>query len=426
MTKIRDLSGNRFTNLLVIKRVEQEQGKAVSWECRCDCGNITKVRAGNLLSGNTTSCGCLGSRNKSSEIAGVRFGKLIALYFTGKYDGTAKIWSCKCDCGNIIETRASSLLAGNTTSCGCYNSESSIKNLIGKSFGSFTVIEDTKKRKSNGKVIWKCECKCGNVIESSLLSKRKSSLICNKCGYKEKYKDFIGQSFGKLTVIDIIKNRVFLCKCACGNTIIKSKHQLEKNKLISCGCLKQTFIFIDLVGQKFNRLTVMKLSPNRKYNVITWECKCDCGNTTEVTSVLLTTNRIKSCGCLSIEKLAERQKQYRLSRGFDADIPLSSNYILARTKFTKLKLSRKVFIRDKFKCVLCGKNSKLNAHHILSFSEHEEKRFTMDNLVTLCKDCHFVKVHNNHTKSLANKCYTNFFIWYIKQFKTNVEEIIKC
>ena len=30
-----------------------------SWLCRCDCGKETVVTAGNLINGNTRSCGCL-------------------------------------------------------------------------------------------------------------------------------------------------------------------------------------------------------------------------------------------------------------------------------------------------------------------------------------------------------------------------------
>lgn len=37
-----------------------------------------------------------------------------------------------------------------------------------------------------------------------------------------------------------------------------------------------------------------------------WECKCDCGNITFVTTSNLTCNRIRSCGCLKIKQLLDR------------------------------------------------------------------------------------------------------------------------
>lgn len=53
---------------------------------------------------------------------------------------------------------------------------------------------------------------------------------------------------------------------------------------------------MELLGKKFNRLTVIKFAYNKnKRNY--WECKCDCGNTTFVTTSKLTTLWTKSCGC---------------------------------------------------------------------------------------------------------------------------------
>ncbi len=42
--------------------------------------------------------------------------------------------------------------------------------------------------------------------------------------------------------------------------------------------------FIDLTGQKFGRLTVIKKVGIDKYGKSIWLCKCDCGNEKEVKS----------------------------------------------------------------------------------------------------------------------------------------------
>lgn len=61
--KFQDLTGQKFGRLTVIERVEDHVKpsgrRATQWLCKCDCGNKIIVRASNLKSGHTNSCGCL-------------------------------------------------------------------------------------------------------------------------------------------------------------------------------------------------------------------------------------------------------------------------------------------------------------------------------------------------------------------------------
>lgn len=57
MARKKDLMGQRFGELVVIAASPSEKGFAM-WKCQCDCGNIITTRANSLLTGNTTTCGC--------------------------------------------------------------------------------------------------------------------------------------------------------------------------------------------------------------------------------------------------------------------------------------------------------------------------------------------------------------------------------
>jgi hypothetical protein len=50
--------GARFGRLVVVSRAEMSVTKRTMWNCLCDCGNRTVVDAGALVSGATTSCRC--------------------------------------------------------------------------------------------------------------------------------------------------------------------------------------------------------------------------------------------------------------------------------------------------------------------------------------------------------------------------------
>jgi len=55
--------------------------------------------------------------------------------------------------------------------------------------------------------------------------------------------------------------------------------------------------FIDISGQKFNKLKVLRFSQILdKYGAV-WECLCDCGNKVFIRAGNLKNNHTKSCGC---------------------------------------------------------------------------------------------------------------------------------
>lgn len=61
---MKDLTGKKFTKLTVIKLSEKLLSSTCrSWDCKCECGNITVVNTRSLTSGNTKSCGCLRRRH---------------------------------------------------------------------------------------------------------------------------------------------------------------------------------------------------------------------------------------------------------------------------------------------------------------------------------------------------------------------------
>lgn len=63
---------------------------------------------------------------------------------------------------------------------------------------------------------------------------------------------------------------------------------------------------INLIGQKFGRLTPVKQMGISKHKKSLWLCKCDCGNEIVVLSNSLRTGGSKSCGCLNKELIFKR------------------------------------------------------------------------------------------------------------------------
>lgn len=124
-----NLTNCRFGKVIALYRV-QDDGKHTAWRCKCDCGKEFETLAQSLKNGATKSCGCdmqkvreENGRNRKNDICGQRFGNLTVLQDSGKRKNRKVLWTCQCDCGNIVDVTTSNLRTGHTTSCGCITSQ---------------------------------------------------------------------------------------------------------------------------------------------------------------------------------------------------------------------------------------------------------------------------------------------------------------
>jgi hypothetical protein len=71
---------------------------------------------------------------QKENLIGKRFGRLLVLpdkteNIVSKTGRGRPAWTCKCDCGNIVITKAEYLKNGDTKSCGCFSKEVSSGNM---------------------------------------------------------------------------------------------------------------------------------------------------------------------------------------------------------------------------------------------------------------------------------------------------------
>ena len=75
----------------------------------------------------------------------------------------------------------------------------------------------------------------------------------------------------------------------------------------------------NMIGKKFNKLTVISRKGSDNLKNATWNCTCDCGNKSIATTTALKNGNKKSCGCLRIENttnIGKKNKQNTKKRFF--------------------------------------------------------------------------------------------------------------
>lgn len=124
-----EMVGRQYGYLRVIERSpEKSANGAARWVCACKCGEEIVVEGTRLRNGSTRSCGCMTREYHESlvkDLTGKKFGKWTVLERWPTKDKNRNMkWLCECDCGKRSVVYGNSLKTGRSQSCGCSRHES--------------------------------------------------------------------------------------------------------------------------------------------------------------------------------------------------------------------------------------------------------------------------------------------------------------
>ena len=119
------LEGQIFGKLTVLHRSDFSFNNKVYWTCKCECGRTLDVSGTDLRNKNVESCNeCKEYHYHFNDLTDMRFGLLVAVKSVGRDDNGRHLWECRCDCGGTTIVNSISLVSGNTSSCGCLKNHS--------------------------------------------------------------------------------------------------------------------------------------------------------------------------------------------------------------------------------------------------------------------------------------------------------------
>jgi hypothetical protein len=240
----------------------------------------------------------MNNRQYPKDLTGMQFNNWKVEEFAFTSSKGIHYFKCRCSCGIIRNVSRNNLISGGSNSCGHDSNKDQLIDITGQEFGELTALEYIKEENK-----WLCRCSCGNEV-----LKRSWDLRNGKgttCGVRENHSskkliDLIGKQFGDLTVEKYTGEREWLCRCSCGKTKIIQGSRLRDGSVTSCGHDLNQWKVIDIAGKQFGKLKALRYVGDSK-----WDCKCSCGEYRVVPTSQLTSGKVTMCmSCLAkhIEK----------------------------------------------------------------------------------------------------------------------------
>lgn len=172
--------------------------------------------------------------------------------------------------------------------------------------------------------------------------------------------------------------------------------------------------FIDLVGQRFGMLTVIKrvedyIQPSGQHKT-QWLCKCDCGNDVAVLGNNLIKGNTKACGCIR-NKDKKKHNQYDLSGDYGIsytskgqkfyfdleDYDLIKKYCWKINKNGYVLSSNGVFMHR----VIMNCPNELVVDHINGEESRNDNRKSNLRIATPSQNCMNRKIQSNNTSGIT-------------------------
>lgn len=124
-----------------------------------------------------------------SNIAGQRFGRLVALEYHHTDEKHRPHWLFQCDCSNTKVMPISSVKWHGVRSCGClldqHIRELNRQDITGERFDRLVAVRPTQERDDSGSIVWECICDCGKTAYQSVNKLHSGRVHSCGCLYNE-------------------------------------------------------------------------------------------------------------------------------------------------------------------------------------------------------------------------------------------------
>lgn len=252
------------------------------------------------------------------DLIGQRFDRLVVLAKLGATPKDGMVWLCECDCG--AQKQLSTKRLRRTKSCGCAAREytqshkdgySPIHNQAKKAGGSASRLYETWNRARCSKEGTSTEWAHFSVFAKDLGEKPSKSHVLMRKDPSQAFSKENCFWASRKEVSANLPTAITLTWKDTTKTVSEwaistgIRASLIRKRLHAGWSVEDTLSKpsgpiqrLDLIGQKFGRLSVMAWagSDNRSRSV--WHCFCECGKSTVAAGYLLKRGGILSCGCL--------------------------------------------------------------------------------------------------------------------------------
>lgn len=135
MGKLIDLLGKSFGKWTVIKREKNDEKSQSQWLCKCSCeeGTIKVVHGSSLRAGTSNSCGCISGSREFKDLTNMKFSMLTVISRLENNKHGSSEWLCLCDCTEETIATAGNLLSGQKVSCGCLRNDKKVRGGLSES-----------------------------------------------------------------------------------------------------------------------------------------------------------------------------------------------------------------------------------------------------------------------------------------------------